>query len=168
MALYYTSNTNAAAPAQTNMSTAFKTALNISSQTAGSGITLSRAYIYEFDVGASGVPNATDCAIVWELGLTTAVGTGVSMTIVPLDTADVPAISSHLSTGNHPTIEPTYTSAQQKWTLGANQRASYRWVVNPGGPGELVLPATNASGLGMRAKSTNYASTFDVAMYYRE
>ena len=166
MALYFTSNTNAASPAQTSMSTAFKTALALTSQTAASGITLSRAFIYEFEVGASGTPNATDCGIVWEMSAVTATGTGVAMTVSALDQAD--AATSHVSTANHPTIEPTYTASSQRWTLAANQRASYRWVVNPGGPGEIVIPATNVTGMGIRAKSTNFNSTFDVGVYFRE
>jgi hypothetical protein len=167
MALYYTSSTNAASPAQTSMTTAFKTAVNLSSQTAGSGITLSRAFIYEFEVGTSGLPNSTDCAIQWVMEASTAVGTGVSMTVTALDAAD--AASSHISTANHPTIEPTIASGvAQRWALAANQRASYRWVVNPGGPGELIIPATNVAGLAIRAKSSNYVNTFDAAVYFRE
>lgn len=149
------------------MSTSFKTAVNLSSQTAGSGITLSRAFIYEFEVGTSGTPNATDCAVQWVIETSTATGTGVAMTVNAIDPAD--AASSHVSTANHPTIEPTITAGTtQKWALAANQRASYRWVVNPGGPGELVVIATNANGLAVRAKSTTYASTFDAALYFRE
>ena len=167
MALYYASNVNATTPAQQNLSSSFKTMIAITSQTAASGITLSRAFIYEFEVGASGVPNATDCAIVWDLSRATAIGTPSATGVVnPLDPAD--AASSHVSSVNHPTIEPTITANSQVWGLAANQRASYRWVVNPGGPGELVIPATNVNGLAMRAKSSNFASTADAAVYFRE
>lgn len=167
MALYYASNTNATTPAQQNLSTTFKTMITLTSQTAASGVTLSRAFVYEFEVGTSGTPNATDCGLVWEMSRVTAIGTaGATGVVNPLDPAD--AASSHVSSINHPTIEPTYTANSQVWTLAANQRASYRWVVNPGGPGELVIPATNVAGLGLRAKSTNFASTADTAVYFRE
>jgi hypothetical protein len=165
MALYFAGNTNATTPAQQNLTSTEKTLQELTSQTAASGITLSRAFIYEFEVGASGTPNATDCAIVWDVVAMTTIGTGTAGVANPLDQAD--AATSHVSTINH-TAEPTVTANSRRWQLAANQRASYRWVVNPGGPGELVIPATNLAGLGIRAKSTTYASTADAGMYYRE
>jgi hypothetical protein len=41
-------------------------------------------------------------------------------------------------------------------------------VVNPGGPGELVVIATASNGLIVRAKSPTYASTAQAAVYFRE
>jgi len=164
MALYVTTNTSATTPAQTNVAAApGKTMLQVASATAGGP---SRAFIYEFEVGADGTPNATDCAIVWHALLQSTAGTGgVTMTMNALDPADVGARSVAL--GNF-TAEPTGTFATIKWSLGANQRASYRWVVNPGGPGEIVVPATNLTGLGIRAQSATYASTAQVCMFWRE
>lgn len=161
MALYFASNTNATTPAQQNLGTSFKTLTQVTAATA----TLRRAFIYEFEVGASGLPNATDCAIVWDLVAQTSLGTGVAGVVTPLDQAD--AASGSVSRINH-TSEPTTTANSQRWTLAANQRASYRWVVNPGGPGEIVVPATNLSGFGLRAKSSTYASTCDAGLYFRE
>lgn len=165
MALYETNNLQNAAPAQTNITTAFATAgSNILSLTAATA-TLRRAFIYELNVGADGLPNATDCAIVWDLSAITSLGTGVSMTVVPLDPAD--AATGTVGTANY-TITPTTTASSSRWLLGANQRASYRWVVNPGGPGEIVVPATNVNGYVLRAKSTTYASTVVASMFFRE
>jgi hypothetical protein len=161
MALYFASNTNATTPAQQNLSSSSKTMTAITAATA----TLRRAFIYEFEVGASGTPNATDCAIVWDISAITTTGTGTVGVITPLDQAD--AASGSVSTINN-TAEGTTTSNSQRWQLAANQRASYRWVVNPGGPGELVVPATNVAGLALRAKSSTYASTADAAVYFRE
>jgi hypothetical protein len=41
--------------------------------------------------------------------------------------------------------------------IPVNSRASYRWVAAPGG--ELVVPATDVTGLGLRAKSAAYTGT---------
>lgn len=161
MALYFASNTNATTPAQQNLTSTAKTMTQLTAATA----TLRRAFIYEFEVGASGTPNATDCAIVWDMVAQTTIGTGTSGVVTTLDQAD--AATGTVATINH-TAEPTTTANSQRWQLAANQRASYRWVVNPGGPGELVIPATNLAGLGIRAKSSTYASTADAAIYFRE
>lgn len=161
MALYSASNINATTPAQQALSTAFKTQLELSAATA----TLRRAFIYEFDVGADAVPNATDCAIVWDITAQTSIGTGTAGVVTTQDQAD--AASGTVATINH-TSEPTTTANGSRWALAANQRASYRWVVNPGGPGELVVPATNVTGLGIRAKSTTYTGTAVVSAMFRE
>jgi hypothetical protein len=163
MALYSTTNTSATTPAQTNVAASpGKTMLQVAAATA----TLRRAFVYEFEVGADGAPNATDCAIVWHALLQSTAGTGgVTMTIVPLDPAD--AATGSVALGNF-SAEPTGTFATIRWSLGANQRASYRWVVNPGGPGELTIPATNLTGIGIRAQSPTYASTASVCMFFRE
>src|SRR4051812_4775147 len=161
MALYSTSNLNATTPAQTNMTTTFKSVTGIAAATA----TLRRAFIYEFDVGASAVPNATDCEIVWDLSAQTAAGTPVVMTPVSLDQAD--AATGTVAGGNH-SAEPTITATSSRWALAANQRGTYRWVVAPGGPGEIVVPATNLAGYALRAKSTTYASTAVATIMYRE
>jgi hypothetical protein len=162
MALYGVTNVSHATPALQNISTSYKTGLNLTAATA----TLRRAFIYEFGVGASGTPNATDCEIVWNMARCTSIGTGVTMTSNSLDQAD--AAAGTVATGNC-TAEPTITAETQTlWVLAANQRASYRWVVAPGGPGEIVVPATNVAGYALRAKSSTYASTMNVSMMYRE
>ena len=164
MALYTTNNKLNATPSQTNLATTYTAAGHSLSLTAATA-TLRRAFIYEFDVGADGTPNATDCAISWDISRQTTLGTGVSMTINPLDPTD--AATGSVATGNY-TIIPIITATSSVWQLAANQRASYRWVVNPGGPGELVVPATNVAGLVIRALSATYASTVMTAMNFRE
>jgi hypothetical protein len=161
MALYSTSNLNATTPAQTNMTTSFKSVTGLAAQTTG----LRRAFIFEFDVGASAVPNATDCEIVWDLSAQTAAGTPVVLTVTSLDQAD--AATGTIAGGNH-TAEPTVTANSSRFALAANQRASYRWVVAPGGPGEIVIPATNLAGYVIRAKSSTYASTVISTILFRE
>jgi len=159
MALFAVNNQNEGT-AQA-LSTAYKTIVAVTAATA----TLRRAFIYEFDVGADGVPNATDCAIVWDMSAQTAAGTSTASVAEPLDAADTAA--GTIGSVNF-TAEGTITAGSSRWSLGANQRASYRWVVNPGGPGELTIPATNLAGFALRAKSTNYTGTAVGVVYFRE
>jgi len=162
MALYGVTNVSATTPTLNNVATTVKTMLQAAAATA----TLRRAFIYEWKVGASGVPNATDCEIVWTIIKQTTAGTGgVALTVNALDQSD--AAAGTVCIGSL-TAEPTGAETGVIDTLGANQRASYRWVVAPGGPGEIVVPATNLAGIGIRAKSSNYASTVNVGMLFRE
>jgi len=82
-----------------------------------------------------------------------------------LDQAD--SASGTVATVNY-TAEGTITATSSRWALGANQRATYRWVVNPGGPGEIVIPATNLAGFALRAKSTTYTGTAVGHLFFRE
>ncbi len=162
MALYGVTNVNNATPVLNNVSTTVKTMLQAAAQTTG----IRRAFIYEFDVGASGQPFSTDCEIVWTvIKQTTAGSGGVAMTVNALDQAD--SASATVALGSL-TSEPTGAETGIVFQLAANQRASYRWVVAPGGPGELVIPATNLAGYGIRAKSSGYVSTVGVGMMFRE
>jgi hypothetical protein len=159
MALYAVNNQMGGTPQ--NLTTSFKTILSARAITA----TLRRAFLYELNVGADGLPNATDCAIVWDLSAQTADGTATTVTAVALDQADV---AGGTNTEANYTAEGTITANSARWTLAANQRASYRWVVNPCGPGEIVIPATNDVGFALRAKSSTYASTVVAAIMFRE
>jgi hypothetical protein len=162
MALYGTSNIAAVTPTLTAVAATSKTMAQITAATA----TLRRAFMYEWTVGPGSVPNATDCEIVWSVIKQTTLGTGpVSLTINAIDQAD--AVSGSVASGSM-TAEPTGAETGIIDSLGANQRASYRWVVAPGGPGELVIPATNLAGLGIRAKSSTYVGTAIAAVKFRE
>lgn len=163
MALWAANSRNAAIVSAQNLSASNKSIINLTATTIG----IHRAFIYEFEVGADGTPNATDCAIVWEVHRCTSVGTGNPGTITVLDPADIGTLDTSVSTVNC-TIEPTGMTTQTAiFSLAANQRASYRWVVNPGGPGEMVVPATNTNGLSWEARSATYASTAIVSLFYR-
>lgn len=162
MALYGVTNVNNATPVLTNVASSHKTMLQVAAATA----TLRRAFVYEYKVGPSGLPNATDCEIAWTIIRQTTAGTGgVSMTVNPLDAAD--AATGSVALGSM-TGEPTGAETGILDTVGANQRGTYQWIVNPGGPGELVIPATNLNGIAIRAKSSTYASTVNVGMKFRE
>lgn len=159
MALYQANNQTGGTPQSLGASS--KTIVQITAQTTG----LRRAFIFEWDVGADGLPNATDCAIVWDVSAQTSLGTGTTSVSSSLDQAD--AAATTVATSNM-TAEPTTTANGSRWSMGMNQRASYRWQVNAGGPGEIVVPATNLAGYGIRAKSSTYASTTQAAFFYRE
>src|SRR6266851_913601 len=129
MALYGTSNISATTPTLTAVAATSKTMLQLAAATA----TLRRAFLYEWIVGPASVPNATDCEIVWSLIRQTTAGTGgVTLTMNALDKADAAAGSVALRSF---TAEPNGAETGVVDELGANQRASYRWVVAPGGPG---------------------------------
>jgi hypothetical protein len=161
MALY--ASNNLLGGTQQSLSSSFKTITALTAETTTLGV--SRGFIYEILIGADGAPNATDCAIQWDLSAITAAGTATTAIPVALDGAD---IAGRITADVNATAEPTYTAASSRWALGANQRASYRWQVNPCGPGEIVIPATDEAGFGLRAKSVTYASTVVGHLYHRE
>lgn len=57
--------------------------------------------------------------------------------------------------------ETGITANSEKWYLGLNQRASYRWIANPGQ--ELIIPAnssaTGNNALDLRARAAAYTGT---------
>ncbi len=173
MALYTVNNgpAFAAAGALVNLSTGFASGganghlLAISAESTTLGV--ARAYIYEIAVGPIGVPNSTDCNIVWDMSAITAAGTanGAAMVPLALDPADV---AGRIVADANFTAGPTVTANSSRWGVAGNQRATYRWVVNPGGPGEIVVPATDEAGYVVRAQSTNFASTAFAELKWRE
>lgn len=104
---------------------------------------------------------------------TTAITTGgvlfvssLSSTFV-LDLADSPP-TAQLSINS--SVETFLTSPVEVWTVGINQRASYRWVAAPGS--ELIYPA-GSSGAGpnaiaVRALSPAYTGTVTVTALINE
>jgi hypothetical protein len=147
MAGFAASNLNATTPAQQAITTTFKTLINLSA-----GATPRRIKLHEFVFGTDGTP--ADNAMTWDVSRTTAVGTGTTGNVVPIDVAD--AAFSGVSTINQ-TVEPTFTANTSQWAAGMNQRATHRWVAYPGQ--ELVIPATTAAGLAFRVKSPGYTGT---------
>lgn len=151
---------NRLAGTQQNLSTSYKTIVALTAATA----TLRRAFIYELEVGADGLPNATDCAIVYDLSLQTAAGTSTSATPVPLDQADTAA--GTVGSVNF-TAEGTITAASSRMSLALNQRNSQRWIARDD-KSRLVIPATNLAGYACRALSSTYASTVLATLMFDE
>lgn len=141
------------------MTTTLKTLLSLTAATGAT--TLRKAWIYDVLFGTDGTP--ADNAMTFQIDRQTTVGTGTSLTPNPLDSGD--AASLVTATGNH-TVEPTITANTALLSIGINQRASYRWVAAPGG--EMVVPATNVAGLGLRAKSPAYTGTATGTIHFIE
>lgn len=153
MAQFGYSNVNAGT--QQNLSSSFKT---INVQFAATGATtLRRGWIYEFEIGADSVPNATDCPIIWDISAQTADGTGTATTPLPLDQGGGDAAALLTYKVNY-TIEGTITASSSVFYLGLNQRASQRWIARDKASC-IISAAVNLKGWAMRAKSPNYAST---------
>ena len=159
MALYATSN-KLAGSQQNLAASPGKTLANITALTGAA--TLKRGWIYEWEVGADGAPNATDCAITWEFIRNTTVGTGTAATPSPLDLADTAA--GLVATVNH-TAEPTMGVSLMAVAL--NQRNSQRWIARDE-KSAMIIPATTVTGVGCRAYSPTYASTGVVTLFHAE
>lgn len=153
MSAYTIANVNAGTPQ--SLSTTSKTILAITAATGAT--TLRRGWIMEWEIGATDVPNATDCQIVWDISEQTAAGTSTSLTPRFNDLGGGDAAALLVYSSNF-TIEGTVTATSAAWILGLNQRASYR-VQMRDEYHSLIVPAVNLKGFAMRAKSTNYAST---------
>lgn len=143
------------------LTTTFKTQLSVTAATGAT--TLRRAYIEEVECGADGTPNATDCQIVGKIDRQTTVGTGTSAVPGPKDTQDAAAL---ITANVNSTAEPTVTAATILLPWSLNQRAGFLWQCAP--DRGLWSPAVNTTGLGLRAKSTNYASTYYAGISYLE
>lgn len=146
MAIYSTNNRLAGT--QQALTTTFKTLVALTAATA----TLRRGQLWEIDVGADAAPNATDCPITWDISRQTAAGTSTAATPNPVNPAD--AASDAVGSVNF-TAEGTITAASSLLSLALNQRASQRWVAKDDRQA-LVWPATNLSGLAVRALSPTY------------
>lgn len=160
MALY--SSNNRLAGTQQALTTTFKTQMSLTAATGAA--TLKRGWIYEWEVGADGAPNATDCAIVYDWSRQTAAGTSTSATPNPLDSADTAA--GLVCTVNF-TAEPTITAASSLASIALNQRNSQRWIARDE-KSAMIIPATNLAGIAARALSPTYASTVVVTEMFAE
>lgn len=121
-----------------------------------------RPCLYEFDLGSSSSP--ADIATLFQIMRLTAVGTeGSGFTPVPKDSADAAAQADYAVAHS---VEPTYTANSQLWGTALNQRATFRWVANPGG--ELVAPASANNGIGLKSASSGATPTYIATMYHFE
>lgn len=162
--------------AQQNCGTAYKsqvlmfnssatTSSVFTSSTAGNvNIFYPRARLNDILVGTNGTPADNelefDCALVTILSstwLATQISSFSSAFMV--DYGVDPGFIQ--MAGIDPTAETGISFIAEKWYLGLNQRASYRWIANPGQ--EIVLPSNSqgagANGLSIRARAAAYTST---------
>lgn len=160
MALY--SANNRLAGTQQVLTTTFKTQMSLTAATGAA--TLKRGWIYEWEVGADGAPNSTDCAIVYDWSRQTAAGTSTAVTPNPLDPADTAA--GLVGAANF-TAEGTITAASSLMSLALNQRNSQRWIARDE-KSALIIPATNLAGIASRALSPTYAATVLITQFHAE
>jgi hypothetical protein len=147
MARYGVSNFVAGSDQRQNLTTTYKTQIDITAATGAT--TLRKAWLYDVMMGCDQTP--ADNAIGWCIDRQTSTGTRTAQIPPPLDAGDAAAL---ITVGVCTTIEGIVTATTKLMEIGINQRAGYRWVAAPGG--EFVVPATNVAGLGIRALSPAY------------
>jgi len=144
---------------------------NVTSSYTGAGVTWARASNparhkwYEFVLGATANPNATDTYIqvdISRLSGTTSLA-GTAFTPAPTDPADAASLTLAANT-----ITAEVNSAilgVSLFNTGLNQRATTRWIAAQESQ-YLIVPATAQNGLELRAQSSTYASTFDAQISF--
>lgn len=148
------------------VSTAFKTQIAVFGTT---GVLL-RGKLASFSIGAADIPNATDCAIEWDVSRMTVDGTGTAYTtpfMSGLETGTQRQPASTMKIGY--TVEPTVTASSSIGDCvgSMNERGFFRWAALDK-DAEPEWPAVIASGLVLRALSTNYASKLACGLNFRE
>ena len=142
-----------------NLASSAITTLNIASQS-----TAHRNIIYDIVIGNVGAP--ADLVTLHTIGRVTAASTeaaGTTVTPTALDFADRAAQSKVLEDC---TTEPTYTANQELLEVPLNHRATFRWVAAPGG--ELITPATDNNGLGLKAIHATADTVFRMGAMWEE
>lgn len=132
--------------------------------TAGTGANR-RGKLYDILIGTNGTPADNfmefDVASI-TLGTTPSGITGTLISSISsgftLDPADFSVIAAlQINSTSEVGISPL----NEKWYVGINQRASYRWVAAPGS--EILYPAnssaTGTNGLSLRVRSGGYTGT---------
>lgn len=158
--------TNTMGGTQQAMTTTYKTVVAITSATGAT--TLRRAWIYDVQFDADGAP--ADNTVVYKVDRqNTALGTATTPSPLanPLDPFDAATL---MTTRINHTAEPTLISNSQLIERAINQKTSYRWCTLPGSGAELVVPATDLTGVGLRAKglSSGYTGTVLGTVHYYE
>ena len=121
-----------------------------------------RAKIAEILLGSVATP--ADQATRFYVGRTTAVGTeGSGFTPVNLDPGG-PA--GECDAGIAHSAEPTYTASKELLDFSMNQRATFRWVANPGF--EFLLAATQNNGAGLKSKSGTGTAAHEATILFEE
>ena len=156
MSSFTINNQNAGTPQA--LSSTFKSILIAVAATGAT--TLRRIWFTECEWGATDVPNATDCPVMFDISTQTAVGTATTLTPIVTDQGGGDAAALGTYTANA-TAEGTITASSSVFFKSINQRASDKqwWRDKATCP---IVAAVNAKGFALRAKSPNYASTIGV------
>lgn len=146
---------------QQAMTSTYKTLCAVYASTTGTASLVRRGKIYDVLMGTNGTP--ADNAMEFSIGALTSPSTSSLVVANSLDQADAVAASGTIANS---TTEGTFTSSGERFYIGINQRASYRWVAAPGS--EIVWPATSSAGFGLRARSPAYIQTATGEMLFQE
>jgi hypothetical protein len=149
MARYAVTNTQGGATIQA-LATSYKTMISLTAATGAT--TLRRAWINYWYASIYDTP--ADNMIMWKIDRQTDVGTATAVAAGVLESGDAAAL---ITENINNSVEPTVVSSTQLIEVPVNQRVTYQWMAAP--QGELVVPATNTTGLGLRAKSLALTST---------
>ncbi len=122
-----------------------------------------RGRITEVVVGSVATP--ADQAADFLLNRTTAVGTEGSGLIPNNLDPGGPAGEMDSGLGVF-SAEPTYTAGKQLLAFQLNQRATFRWVANPGF--ELVMTATQNNGAGLKTVSSSSTQAHGATIFFEE
>jgi hypothetical protein len=120
-----------------------------------------RGKLYDFMFGSEATP--ADNAFLWQIQRCTTAGTSTSVTPQPLDPADA---ATEMDAGENHTITPTLTAGAILLSIPQNQRATMRWVANPGG--ELVFPATASNGLAIETPTAGGLVAITATIHVQE
>ena len=126
----------------------------------GSG--MRRFKLYEAIFGSDAATPA-DNAFRFELNRSTTAATGTAVTPEPLDMADAPSVTL-LKTNL--TVQGTNTAGKIPLTVPLNQRATFRWVANPGC--EIVVPATATYGLHLNTPVASNTPSVAATLMFEE
>jgi hypothetical protein len=126
------------------------------------GGTVSRLMLYDLISGSDATP--ADNYAEFAVRRTSAAGT-TTATFTPtlLDSANGAAAGVFATTWS---VNPTVTAASDLLNIPHNQRATFRWVANPGG--ELIVPVTAGAGLALMSVATNLAATYGWTAHWTE
>lgn len=153
MASFTINNQNAGTPQ--SLSSTYKSLLIATAATGAT--TLRRIWFTEVEWGATDVPNATDCPVLFDISSQTAAGTATALTPIVTDQGggDAAALGTYATNA---TAEGTITASSSVFFKSINQRASDKqwWRDKATCP---IVAAVNLKGFALRAKSPNYAST---------
>ncbi len=122
-----------------------------------------RPRLYDLILGSAVTPD--DHGVNFKIIRLTALGTeGTGFTPTNLD-PDGPAGDADCGQGEFGG-EPTYTADSQLLSISMNERSTVRWAAHPGS--ELILPATQNTGVGVRSVTGSGTDAFDASILFEE
>jgi hypothetical protein len=117
-----------------------------------------RGMIYDLMFGSEAA--AADNPFLWQVQRCTTAGTSSAVTPTALDPADA---ATESDAGENHTITPTLTAGAILLSIPLNQRATFRWVAQPGC--ELIYPATASNGLAIETPTSSVVAVTATVHY---